>query len=74
MTSTDPVSRATGRALLRDLLQSELATEDDRTMAESVLDAAATGRANPRLLTPADVDEITVVRDTGAHEEEEGSE
>jgi len=43
-------------------------------MAESVLDAAATGRANPRLLTPADVDEITVVRDTGAHEEEEGSE
>lgn len=72
VTSTDPTSRATGRALLRDLLRSELATDDDRTMAESVLDAAATGWANPRSLVtpPLGMEDITVVRDTEFDEQE----
>lgn len=72
--STDPVSRATGRALLVELLDSPLAAPDDRRAAEAVLDAAAThSTANLRLLLrPDDVDDVNVVRDTGDNGETEG--
>lgn len=73
LTSADRVSRATGRALLRELLDSELASDDDRKAAEAVLDAAAThSEANLRLLLPGNVDDIQIVRDTGANDEPEG--
>lgn len=75
ITSADPRRRATGRALLVELMRSELATEDDRRDAAAVLDAAATH--NPggdlRLILPAgDLDDVEIVRDTGSSDEHEG--
>lgn len=73
--STDHTSRATGRALLVELLNSPLATDDDRSAARAVLEAAAThSEANLRLLLPpgSNLDDVEVVRDTGGSDETEG--
>jgi hypothetical protein len=75
ITSADPRRRATGRALLVELMRSELATEDDRRDAAAVLDAAATH--NPagdlRLILPAgNLDDVEIVRETGDSAEPEG--
>jgi len=73
--STDSTSRATGRALLVELLDSPLATEDDRRAARAVLEAAAThNEADLRLLLPpgSNLDDIDVVRDNGNSDGTEG--
>lgn len=73
ITSADPISRATGRALLEELLGSALATDDDRQAAQAVLDAAATHSARGALVLPSDdLDEVDVVRDTGSSDPAEG--
>lgn len=75
LTSADPQQRAAGRGLLRALLQSDLATADDRQAAEAVLEATATydqaQHSSLRLVVPPDeVDQTRVVEDTEDDEEE----
>ncbi len=73
--STDHSSRATGRALLEELLTSPLATDDDRRAAQAVLAAAALhDQANLRLLLPpgSNLDDVSLVRDTHGRNESEG--
>lgn len=68
VTSEDARRRATGRALLVELMRSELATEDDRREAAAVLEAAATHapHGDLRMVPPAgDLDDLEIVRDTG---------
>jgi len=70
-TSPDPAARRAGRALLRALLASELATADDRLEAQRVLDAIATGDGGRdlRLLLPSgNLDDVAIVRDTGSED------
>ena len=73
ITSPDPISRATGRALLEELLDSDLASADDRRAARAVLDAAATHNARGRIVLPEDnVDDLEVLRDNRGKDRPEG--
>lgn len=75
ITSSDPRRRATGRALLVELMRSELATADDRQDAAAVLDAAATHNrgGDLRLILPAaSLDGVDIVRETGRTDIGEG--
>jgi hypothetical protein len=75
ITSSDARRRATGRALLVELMRSELATDDDRRDAAAVLSAAAThtNDSDLRLIVPMvdDLDDLEIVRDTGDVEADE---
>jgi len=74
VTSEDARRRATGRALLVELMRSELATEDDRREAAAVLEAAATHdvRGDLRMAPPAgDLDDLEIVRDTGGSDDQD---
>jgi hypothetical protein len=75
ITSSDARRRATGRALLVELMRSELATDDDRRDAEAVLTAAATHTKDSdlRLIVPmvVDLDDVEIVRETGDVEVDE---
>src|SRR4051812_39440530 len=70
VTAPDPVTRIAGRALLRELLGSELASPDDRKAAESVLAALAThdGRHRPIAVPPGDLDDVDIVQENGDDE------
>jgi len=78
ITSSDPRRRATGRALLVELMRSELATDDDRRDASAVLTAAATHTddADLRLIVPTidNLDDVDIVRETGDVEPDEPDE
>ena len=78
ITSSDPRRRATGRALLVELMRSELATDDDRRDAAAVLTAAATHTddADLRLIVPTidNLDDVDIVRETGDVEPDEPDE
>lgn len=68
ITSSDDRRRAAGRALLVELMRSELATETDRAEAAAVLDAAATHNPGGDLrviVSPGNLDDVDIVRDTG---------
>jgi hypothetical protein len=67
LTSADSVTRFAGRALLRELLESELASEDDRKAAEAVLAAIAThnNRDQEVAVPPGDLDDVDIVQDNG---------
>jgi hypothetical protein len=74
VTSEDARRRATGRALLVELMRSELATDDDRREAAAVLEAAATHdlRGDLRMAPPtSNLDDVEIVRDTGSSNEED---
>ncbi len=73
LTSADGTARATGRALLVELMRSGLATADDRREAAAVLDAAATHHrgGDLRLVLPAHLDDVEIVGDTRQEHEEE---
>ena len=78
ITSSDARRRATGRALLVELMRSELATDDDRRDAAAVLTAAATHTddADLRRIVPTidNLDDVEIVRDTGDVEPDEEDE
>jgi len=77
ITSAATRRRATGRALLVELMRSGLATDDDRKEAAAVLDAAATQHpgGDLRLILPAgNLDDVEIVRDTGPRDQDEGDE
>lgn len=67
ITSPDPISRATGRALLEELLDSDLASADDRRAAGAVLTAIAThnARDHRRIAPSGDLDDVQIVEDDG---------
>jgi hypothetical protein len=72
ITSSDSRRRATGRALLVELMHSELATDDDRKAAAAVLEAAATHHAGGDLrlmLGTGNLDDVQIVRDTGGSQD-----
>ena len=75
ITSSDARRRATGRALLVELMRSELATDDDRRDAAAVLTSAATHTKDSdlRLIVPMvdDLDDVEIVRETGDVEVDE---
>jgi hypothetical protein len=75
ITSSDLRRRATGRALLVELMRSELASDDDRREAAAVLDAAATHNPDGdlrRILPAGNLDDVEIVRETGSSDEQEG--
>jgi hypothetical protein len=74
LTSEDARRRATGRALLVELMRSGLATEDDRREAAAVLEAAATHDVRGDLwMAPStgDLDDLEIVRDTGGSDDQD---
>ena len=75
VTASHPRQVATGNALLRQLLRSDLATEEDRNEARAVLEVVATqqGFGDLRLVVPPEhLDEAEIVEDTGIEEPTEG--
>jgi hypothetical protein len=75
VTASHPRQVATGHALLRELLRSGLATEEDRNQARAVLEVVATqqGYGDLRLVVPPEhLDEAEIVEDTGIEEPTEG--
>jgi hypothetical protein len=76
LTSTDNQRAATGRALVRELMRSELATADDRSAATAVLDADAThdptGTELRSIVAPEELDDTRIVQDTETNEPREG--
>src|SRR5438552_10664571 len=77
LTSPDDQAAAVGRALLRALLRSELATDDDRRAAFAVAEAGATNTPDDgdlRVAVPNDeVDSVRIIEENGAYEESERS-
>jgi hypothetical protein len=75
VTASHPRQVATGHALLRQLLRSDLATEEDRNEARAVLEVVATqqGFGDLRLVVPPEhLDEAEIVEDNGIEEPPEG--
>ncbi|HZC70701.1 MAG TPA: hypothetical protein VE442_08410 [Jatrophihabitans sp.] len=74
LTSSDDHTAAVGRALLDALLESELATDDDRRAALAVAEADATrsvGDGDLRLFVPIDqVDSVRIIEDNEIEEED----
>ncbi len=68
VTASHPRQVATGNALLRQLLRSDLATEEDRKEARAVLEVVATiqhGYGDLHLVLPPEhLDEAEIVEDT----------
>ena len=77
LTSRDDQAAAIGRALLDALLDSELATADDRRAARAVAEADATytpDEGDLRVAVPVDqVDSLRFIEDNGVDEESERS-
>ena len=70
-TSADGRGRTVGRALMVELMRSELASEEDRREAAAVLGATAVDApdARLRLVSPDQLNEVEVVEDNGSGQE-----
>jgi hypothetical protein len=65
VTSNDPVTRVAGRALLEELVSSELASPDDIRAADAILTAIATynARDHRRIEAPGELDSVDIVEE-----------